>query len=46
MVYSLMYPKWYILILKFMFVTVALKAQKRIAPGLWSGCPFFNVVTG
>ena len=28
------------------FTFVALKAQKRIAPGLWSGCPFFNVVTG
>ena len=22
------------------------KAQKHISPGLWSGCPFFNVVTG
>ena len=32
-VYSLMYPKLNILILKFMFVIVALKAQKRIAQG-------------
>ena len=28
------------------FTFVALKAQKHIAPGLLSGCPFFNDVTG
>ena len=33
MVYSLMCPKLNIIILKFMFVIVALKAQKRIAQG-------------
>ncbi|MDD6494613.1 MAG: hypothetical protein PUF55_08195, partial [Bacteroidales bacterium] len=27
------------------FTFVALKAKAH-SPGLWSGCPFFNVVTG